>query len=323
MARIILFMVAIILTISGTASGMDWPGYSGMTFVEKNTYLAVNDLKSHKSGSRVTIVKVTVKKGIEHESITIDNENWNHPDGRPSDLEACSAIPGRPYEFLMSESGKYKGRFGRIFHVRLNKETEGKWRLTVLKAMQIYDHELDKDHSTYKGDQIEGTSCFRDSKNRLILVYAERGGKSKEGMKTARIIWGELDLSNYKFERHGDEQLVLSSVLGDRDSSDLFINHKDGTYIVWSVATIDEGDMGPFKSAVYRGGAFKIDTQSKKYRFVPETKPIIHWHLDGVKVEALAAPASVVPRSGFSIGTDDEDYGGIWRPLFESASTNK
>jgi len=320
MARIILVLGALLIPVFGLAYATEWPGYSGMALVEKNIFLAVNDLKSHKSGSRVTILKITAKNGIEHETVTVEGDNWNHPDGKPSDLEACTAIPGRPFEFLLSESGKYKGRFGRIFHIRLNKVAEGKWRLFVLKALQIYDHELDDDQSTYKGDQVEGISCFRDVNNRLILVYAERGGKSKEGKKTARIIWGELDLDKYKFERHGTETLVTGTVLGGRDCSDLFLESENRSQIVWSVATIDEGDIGPFKSVVYRAGDLTMDPGKNRYQFESEPEPLIYWRLDGLKVEALAAPAAVVVKSGFSIGTDDEDFGGIWRPLFELSS---
>ena len=149
MVRIILTVATLIITVSGVAYGTDWPGYSGMALVEENTFLAVNDLKSYKPGPRVTIVKITAKNGIEHETVTVDDENWNHPDGKPSDLEACSAIPGRPYEFLISESGKYKGSFGRIFHIRLTREADGKWRLSILKVLQIYDHALTSDQSTY------------------------------------------------------------------------------------------------------------------------------------------------------------------------------
>jgi|GEM_PF-4849979 len=41
------------------------------------------------------------------------------------------------------------------------------------------------------------------------------------------------------------------------------------------------------------------------------------WRLDGLKVEVLAGPAAI-PGSVLSIATDDEHYGGVWRPLYRA-----
>jgi hypothetical protein len=108
---------------------------------------------------------------------------------------------------------------------------------------------------------------------------------------------------------------VAKSVLGERDCSDLHLEAKDGGWAVWSVATRDEGDAGPFHSAVYRAGKFVVE--DGKVRFVREEAPADVYHLHGLKVEALAAAPKCVSKSAFAIGTDDESYGGIWRPLFK------
>ena len=42
------------------------------------------------------------------------------------------------------------------------------------------------------------------------------------------------------------------------------------------------------------------------------------WDIEGLKVEALAAPAELIPTSGLSIAADDELYKGIWRPILKS-----
>ena len=139
----------------------------------------------------------------------------------------------------------------------------------------------------------------------------------KNSQKVSRILWGELNLEKYKFTLSGDVPLVSSSVLNDRDCSDLFIQPGNGSHIVWSVATVDAGDNGPFRSVIYRAGSFVYDVNGDSVKFIRESDPIIFRQLDGLKVEALAAPTPLVPRSGFSVGTDDENFGGIWRPLFE------
>lgn len=78
-----------------------------------------------------------------------------------------------------------------------------------------------------------------------------------------------------------------------------------------------EGDNGPFHSVIYQAGYFIIDQKNKTIRFARNAKPKILSDLSGIKVEALAAPAVNVPNSLYSIATDDERYGGIWRPLFD------
>lgn len=318
---IFIFLIGIIVILSLPANSVEKNGYSGMVLIENDIYLVVKDTKNKDNtkrengcSSRVMVVRIIENQDVSHEYIAVDD--WKDSDGVPSDLEAVCSIPDRPCEFLLAESGFYNNKFGRMFHIQLTKQNQD-WRLIVLGVMRIYSRSLDNQSTTYKADEIEGISCFRDSENRLILVYAERGGVIGNSQKLSRILWGELDISSYVFTPSGDEPLVSSSVLNGRDCSDLFIRPGNGSHIVWSVATVDAGDNGPFRSVIYRAGTFVFNSEKKELRFMRESKPIIYWQLDGLKVEALAAPTPAVPGSGFSIGTDDENYGGIWRPLFE------
>ena len=196
------------------------------------------------------------------------------------------------------------------------RDAEGAWQAESLRAFKPYDRELDERGSTWEGDQVEGLACFPGF-DKPILVLGERGGRTKSGHKAGRLVWGELDLTEYRFKKLGEEDLVAKSVLGERDCSDLHLEAKDGTWAVWSVATRDIGDVGPFHSVVYRAGAFVLDREQKAIRFVRENGPADVYHLHGLKVEALATPPKCVPGSAFSIGTDDESFGGIWRALFK------
>ena len=82
---------------------------------------------------------------------------------------------------------------------------------------------------------------------------------------------------------------------------------------LWAVASTDEGDNGPFRSVIYRVGQVTTGV-TPPVNLAPSLVP--DWIVDGLKVEALAAPAAAVPASVLSVGTDDENYGGVWRPLF-------
>jgi len=57
-------------------------------------------------------------------------------------------------------------------------------------------------------------------------------------------------------------------------------------------------------------------SKKKTVQFERDAKPHILSDLSGLKVEAIAGPAKNAPDSKYSIATDDEHFGGIWRPLF-------
>jgi hypothetical protein len=316
MKHLILFFMlwTVFLIVGSTVNAAELPGYSGMVQISKNTFLTVNDRKKKKDPcSRLGVLTVTQNDGILFYPLNVDN--WHGKS--PNDLEACCSIPGRPNEYLLAESGYHKGNYGRIFHIRIIKSDDRIWKVEVIKPFRIYHRELDDERTTYKGDQVEGIACFH-AFGKTILVYGERGGKTETAHKLARIIWGELNLDDYSFNMSGDEALVTKSLLGDRDCSELFLKVDNGKIIVRSVATIDIGDTGPFKSVIYDAGIFILNTEEEKIEFMRNSNPVVLWQLDGLKVEALAAPPSFVPQSGISIGTDDEDYGGLWRPLFKN-----
>lgn len=78
-------------------------------------------------------------------------------------------------------------------------------------------------------------------------------------------------------------------------------------------------DLRPFRSAVYSAGTIAIEPP-ENILFKPEqSEKIVRWDFEGLKVEAVAAPAELFgDKSGLSIATDDELYNGIWRPISNS-----
>lgn len=315
--KCVIFVIAVAALVCHASPAIpdNIPGYSGMAQVSHNAFLTVNDRKNKiESGYRLGVIALTAEDGIVFTPISV--REWNK-DKYPSDLEACCAIPDRDGEFLIAESGFYKDNYGRIFHVTLSKDNEDFWVVTVNKEFKIYNRKLDAKNSSYKGDQVEGISCF-NALGKTILVYGERGGPTHGGKKkVGTIVWGTIDFGTYQFGKLGEAPLVNKSVLGDRDCSALrLIPNEDGNVSVLSVATRDADDNGPFHSVVYLAGRFMVDQKEKTIQFTRDTKPQILSELSGIKVEALAGPAKNAPESKYSIATDDEHFGGIWRPLF-------
>jgi hypothetical protein len=290
------------------------PSYSGMVRIADNTFLTVHDRKTPlDKGYRLGILTVTEHDGTFFRPLPV--KDWREDEGMPSDLEACCAIPGRSSEYLLAESGSFNRKFGRIFHVQVKRDQEGAWQAAVLRVFRCYRRQLDEKGRTHEGEQVEGIACFTD-KDKTILVLGERGGQVRGEHRPGRLVWGELDFERAEFKPLGDEPLVAKSVLGDRDCSDLLLVKEKEAWTVLSVATRDGGSAGPFHSAVFRAGTFQPATETTPARFVREETPVVLYQLHGLKVEALGLAPLCILNSVFSIATDDEAFGGIWRPLF-------
>ena len=159
-------------------------------------------------------------------------------------------------------------------------------------------------------------ACYPGGKDVPNLVLGMRGGQGRAGHQPARIDWGSLDLTTYTFTPRSTHALPpVPGFAGGRGCADLHLVEKDGGFEVWSVAVRDEGDAGPFHSVVYRAGVLGFQKEWT-WGFTAEARPAARLLIHGLKVEALAAPPRCVPRAGFAVATDDENYGGVWRPLF-------
>ncbi|NUO09118.1 MAG: hypothetical protein HUU08_10630 [Candidatus Brocadia sp.] len=293
--------------------------YSSMTPIEgtDNVYLVVSDLKYPRDkGPRIGILTVTDEAGAVYSPVTVND--WLDSTGKetePNDLEACCAIPGRPNEYLLAESGYHENKYGRIFRMLLTKDNTNGFKAKVLSSFKIYNSELDEKGSSYPCNQVEGIACFQ-AFGKIIFVYSERGGKGKKDVpKLSKLLWGEINftVSPPAFKKLGEDNLVTKSILNDRDSTDLFLKSEGGRIDIYSVATTDPGNIGPFKSVFYKAGSFVLGTEKEGIHFEREPGPKVIYSMDGLKVEAIAT--TTVAKSLFCIGTDDEYFGGIWRPL--------
>jgi hypothetical protein len=308
---------AVVPTVGATVANA---GFSGMAQTGPNTYLVVHDTKGHRDGPRLGLVEIT-GQGLAYTPVAV--EDWRHPDGRASDLESACALPGRPGrpgrlgqpdEFLIAESGPWDGQYGRLFHLRLDGPRGEILRAYSLPILQGRGPDAE-------GDNYEGLACAPLEGNRVLLLLGERGGSSVYPTGILRV--GVLDLAtgDLQWREEGRAGIPITapgewplgpdgSVVTPRAISDLYID-PDGT--LWAVATADAGDLGPFRSIIYRLGTV---TSGPDPGVALKKAPAATWVLDGLKVEALAGPAAILPGSALSLGTEDEDLGGVWRGLF-------
>lgn len=303
------FAVLFVLAVVAPARAETPNGYSGMAPAGDGVYLVVKDYKTPRDADpRVGLLTVRPKGGADYRPI--DGIDWKDADGPPSDLEACCAVPGAAGEFLLAESGYFQGKFGRVFHVRLTRDRE-KAVLAVVRVLKgVIPRPAAPAVSTESGLEVEGISCVRTAAGRLVLALGLRGGKVGTGTATARLVWGELNLSAGTFGPAAEAELVADAGLGERGCADLHLEPTAGGWAVWAVAADDGGDAGPFRSVVYEAGALVAD--GGRVCFRRPAVPRVGWRLDGLKVEAVA-------RAGdgrFCVATDDEGFGGVWRPLF-------
>jgi len=314
-------LVCSAVLISQAAQAAPFTGASGMAYVpEANQYLCVQDVKTPDASGRFGFLSTGFPSSDPYVDLPVD---W-HDTLPASDLEALCPVPGTSSEFLACESGYWMGKFGRLFHIRLLQNGSPElvarsgyaqsnppqapapppdvWTVEVLRTIQL----------PILSGQIEGIACVRKGDGGLLLLLGERGGDT--AYSSASILWGELDLAAGSFNLTPNGQIgvevswpLRSSWPWDRAISDLYI---DPSGYLWISGADDAADFGPFRSYIQVAGRINPDVDYPVDMYMPQVR---NWALDGVKVEAIAAPST--PGSVLCYATDDELYGGIWRPL--------
>lgn len=279
------------------------PGISAMAMVSSDSYLLVQDKKIEQGGDRLGLLQFSPEGKPSYRSLFVTGWPLNQ---QSNDLEAICALPGRQNEFLVAESGSWHGEFGRLFHMKLYQGYA-----SVLASFTL---PIEKDNTEQQaGDNFEGLVCLNKAPNRFLLVLGERGGRGKRGSLT----WGDFDLAA------GDIQwsttripvqppLPNSAEPAQRDIADLYLESN----VLWASAVREAGNAGPFSSFIYQVAL--LDPQAETpVNLISGGK--IFWQVDGMKVEALAAPSQLFPNSSMAIGTEDEWFYGQWRALFPPA----
>jgi hypothetical protein len=160
------------------------------------------------------------------------------------------------------------------------------------------------------------------------VLIGLRGGPGR----AAQVWTGVLDAGARAVRPYDDPVTLHPPDSGWRDGANLRgcadllaePGPEPGSYVLLSVATDDPGDSGPFRSVVYE--AADVRNGQVTARDPGRALAVV----EGFKVEALAGgltmldPAAHSPPRGahvlYTIATDDEGYGGVWRPLLAPPS---
>lgn len=273
--------------------------YSGMAKLGDSSYVMVSDAKEDSTAIRVGLFQMRESQNY---IIPVEVSTWG--DIISSDLEAVCPVPGTKDQFFMAESGYWNRQFGRVFTLKLSTYDNLAWRGEVVNSFRPFV--CPKEGETSSSQEIEGMCALSDGTGGFYMFFGLRGGAHKPGQLVIGQLTGQAytELSRTQFDLHD----VLP---GGRSCAELLlVPQTDGSHLLYSVATTDPGDLGPFSSAVCRIGQVVLSASGPQ--FIP-CEPVVLHRLDGLKVEALNLPPSLVEGADFVIGTDDETYGGIVR----------
>lgn len=281
-------------------------GSSGMEQLGDNFYLVVYDVKSFKAGSRMAMIRVGEEK---LEVLGIPISDWGE-EGRASDLESICKISGTTNEYLIAESGNWQGELGRIFHIQVDTTTFSAKVLGITKLPYRDINNLER-----VGDQYEAMACLPYSETERILILAERGGSKVNPHGVVR--WGIYDLSNHQLQfteagRQGISVKAPGSWTNEKSKRDITDFHIDSEGKIWATASEDISDAGPFHSVMYQLGLVDYADKERPFTIFSEFDTWIS--IPGFKIEALSGPSKNI-RCTHSFGTEDEMYGGVWRPI--------
>jgi hypothetical protein len=166
-----------------------------------------------------------------------------------------------------------------------------------------------------RGDPVGEFFSGSTGSSKPAIVLVTRGGE--QPYEPATFYWGyvDFDAGTLEFNDAGLRGRALQSQTNPgqpwtRGCSDIYVDNQG---VLWVATTQDASDAGPFRSTVYRYGAFDQTQAFSLMGASPVMPGEAKWVLDGFKIEALGAP--VIAGSVLSFATDDEGFGGIWRPL--------
>lgn len=159
----------------------------------------------------------------------------------------------------------------------------------------IKEFELPRTNKNYNFESFN----LQKIDNQLIVMWGHRG----DGKEAARIYWGDFDLNKYQINNVNSTDFKVPFPNGNvRHISDLKI---DNAGIVYITTASDNGNDGPFQSAVYVAGYLGVNDNKIQWRQNQQLFPIYrdNYH----KIEGL----EIIPgaEGGIILGSDDENMG--------------
>ncbi len=282
-----------------------------MASIDDVRFLVVHDVKAHRDGQRLSVISTGEEQNILVHPVPVND--WKHPDGRASDLEAVCKLQGRQNEFMAAESGHWDGKYGRLFHLKLL-ESGTSFRASVIHAYDLPEFAA-KGPGNPEGDEFEGMECVAPDPDSILILLAERGGSRVYPAGLIRWFTVNTKDNTLDWTHEGGTGITVNppGVMNrSRHHRDITALHLDSNNVLWAVATDDAGESGPFSSYIYQVGSLTPDPAAPLQL---TSNTVAENIMSGLKTEALAGPAAGIPLSRFSIATEDECLGGIWRTL--------
>lgn len=253
-------------------------GISGMALVEQqdnsSDFLIVHDNKK-KDEDRLAIVSVKGKQQPKYSPV-----KWQDNTELPVDLEGLTSVPGKKSFIALASAGK-------AYEIKLD---SAKNNISVINKFDL--------PKIPQGSNFEAFA-LQNIDSKLVAVWAHRG----EAEQPAIIYWGVLDLDKSQITQVGSANLSVPFPSGNvRHISDLKI---DPTGIIFISSASDDGNDGPFQSAVYVIGS--VGFRTNKLALQQNTQLVPLYRSKYHKIEGL----ELVPgaEGGVILGTDDENLG--------------
>lgn len=255
-------------------------GISGMALIsqqsDSSSFLIVHDNKDKALG-RLAIITINGKQQPQYLPLT-----WPKSADLPKDLESITVLPGAQNPTFMAATSA-----GKVYHFTLDTSQQN---VSIIKVFYLPNIPKYSNFEGFALQKIDG---------QLLAVWAHRGEDKDPGV----IYWGFLDMTTYKIQQPGSARLQVPWPVGPvRHISDLKV---DPAGIMFISSATDNGDNGPFATAVYVAGGFDLKGNQITFRQNFQLVPL--YRFDYHKVEGM----ELVPgrNGGIIFGTDDENMG--------------
>lgn len=266
---------------------------SGMAWLAADTFLVVHDAKNPFERARPRVSLVCLPAAPAGGCDAPLEVAWPGPQGPSSDLESVARLPGTR-SFLLVESGNDGSDFQRLF---LAEYAGGALHIRAVAAWPV------------PVENVEGSAVARVG-DQLVFLFAERA----HGQPSTRLAWAPMTVDPLAFGTFRHVPFPYPGEAGPdvRPVSALEVDRRGRVY---AASAVDPGrDDGPFRSAVWEVGVLRPDSTGRPdLRLMP--RPLRRAALDGLKVESVAVREQRRGHVELFIGTDDEHYGAVLRPL--------
>ena len=218
-------------------------------------------------------------------SLRLRNLVWPEPK-LPYDLEALHKMPGFKNKFIAMEStGK-----AYIFYI-----DPFNFRIEIVQTFTL--------PGISNKMNLEGLAIYNSAQGQIFL-YGDRGSNKR----SSTLIVALYDPSNHNIYEVSKFEVELPvPAKSKRNIADLTIDKNGG---VWTAATSDPGNNGPFKTAIYQIGQMN-NTGTFDFNHPSLLKPLMI--IENQKVEAM-----IFDKGDLILMTDNENFGATFLRINET-----